>query len=72
MVVRFAVRFSIAFKEIPSAQFLGAMRASKVLRMPSLSQRGDDLSDDGFLAGTAAPLLAGGDTLAAHVCLQIP
>lgn len=69
VVVRFAIRFPIAFEEIPSAQFLGAMRASEMLWMPSLSQRGDDLSDDGFFAGAAASLLAGGDTLAAHICL---
>lgn len=71
MVVRLAVGLPVALEEVPRAQLLGAVGAGEVLRVPGLPQRGDDLPDDGLLAGAAAALLAGGDSLAAHVCLQV-
>lgn len=71
VVVGLAVRLSIPLEEVPRAQLLGAVRAGKVLRVPGLSQRGDDLSDDGLLAGVATALLAGINPLAAHVGLKV-
>lgn len=71
MVVRFAVRFSIPFKEVTRSQLLGTVGTREVLRMPRLSQGGDDLSHDWLLAGVAASFLARVDSLAAHVCLQV-
>lgn len=37
MVVRFAVRMTVALEEVPGAQLLAAMVARKVLRMPGLT-----------------------------------
>lgn len=71
MVIRLAVRFPVALEEVPRAQLLGAMGAGEVLRMPGLSQGGDYLAHDGFLAGAAAALLAGIDSLATHVGLEV-
>jgi hypothetical protein len=72
VIVRFTVGLPVAFEEIPGAQFLGAMGAGEVLRMPGLAQGGDHLPHDGFVAGAAASLLAGVDSLPTHVRLQVP
>lgn len=69
MVVRLAVRMAVALKEVARAQLLRAVVARKVLRMPGLAQRRDHLADDRLVAGVAASLLCGGDSLAAHVGL---
>lgn len=71
VVIRFAVRVAVALEEVARAQLLGAVGAHEVLRVPGLAERGDDLADDGLLAGAAASLLGCVDSLAAHVCLQI-
>lgn len=71
MVVGLAVRLTLPLEEVPGAQFLAAMGAGEVLRMPGFSQSGDDLPDNGFVAGVAASLLAGVDSLTAHVCLEV-
>lgn len=71
MVVGLAVRLAVALEEVPRAQLLGAVGAREVLRMPRLPQGCDHLPHDGFLAGAAAALLAGGDPLATHVRLKI-
>lgn len=69
MIVRLAVRFALPFEEVSSAQFLGAMGAGKVLRVPRFAQSGDHLTYDRFFASAAASLLAGVDSLTAHVCV---
>jgi hypothetical protein len=46
------------------------MVARKVLRMPGLAQGGDHLTHNRFVAGIAAPLLGGVDSLTAHFGLQ--
>ena len=71
VVVRFAVRLPIPFEEVARPQLLGAVGAREVLRMPRLSQGGDDLPHDRLLAGVAASLLARVDPLPAHVRLQV-
>lgn len=68
VVVRLAVGPAIALEEVPRSQLLVAVGTGEVFRMPGPSQRGDHLSDDGLLAGVAASLLRGLDSLAAHVC----
>lgn len=69
MVIRFTVGMSVTLEEVPGAQLLGAMGAHKVLRVPGLAQGGDNLTDNGFLAGVAASLLGSVYSLTAHVCL---
>lgn len=68
VVVRLAVGPAVALEEVPGAQLLVAVSAGEVLRVPRATQRGDDLSDDGLIAGVAASLLGGLYSLAAHVC----
>lgn len=70
MVIRFAVRVAVSFEEIPGAQFLAAMRADEVLRMPGLAQRGDHLADDGLIASRAASFLRRIHSLLVHVRLK--
>lgn len=69
MVVWFTVRVSITFEEVPGTQFLVAMIAGKMLRMPGLAQGCDDLANDWLVAGVAASLLCSSNSLAAHVSL---
>lgn len=69
VVVRLAVREAVALKEVAGAQLLAAVVARKVLRMPGLAQGGDHLADDRLLAGIAAALLYGIDSLATHIGL---
>lgn len=71
MVVWFAVWLSVPFEEVPGSELLGAVGTGEVLRVPGLPQRGYYLAYDGFIAGAAASLLAGVDSLTAHVCLEI-
>lgn len=71
MVIRLAVGVSIALEEVSGAQLLVAVVTCKVLRMPGLAERGNNLSDDRLVASIAASLLGGIDSLAAHVGLQI-
>lgn len=68
VVVRLAVGAAVALEEVPGSELLSAVGAREVLRMPRPAERRDHLSDDGFLAGVAASLLRGLDSLAAHVC----
>lgn len=70
MIIRLAIRTSIALEEVPRAQLLSAMGAGEMLRMPGLSQGCDDLADDGFVACSAAALLGSGDSLPGHVGVQ--
>jgi len=71
VIVGLAVRLALPLEEVPGAQFLGAMGAGEMLRMPRLAQGGDDLAYDGFFAGAAASLLAGVYSLTAHVCIKV-
>lgn len=71
MVVQFAVRLSVALKEVPSAQLLVAVAARKVLRVPGLAQRRDHLADDRLLAGVAAALLCRRHSASVHVGVQV-
>jgi len=61
---------TVALEEVSGTQLLVAVRAHKVLRMPSLAERSDHLANDGFVAGTAATLLRGTHSLSVHVRLQ--
>lgn len=71
VVVGLAVGLSIALEEVPRAQLLGAVGAREVLRMPGFAQGSNDLTNDGFFAGVAAAFLAGIDSLATHVSLEV-
>lgn len=71
VIIRLAVRVSVTLEEVPGAQLLIAVIASKMLRMPSFAESRYDLADDGLIAGIAAPLLSGIDSLATHIGLQI-
>lgn len=72
VIIRLTVGISIALEEVPRAQLLVAVIARKVLRMPGLAQRRNDLPNDGLIARVAASLLGRIHSLAAHVGLQIP
>lgn len=69
VVVRLAVREAVALEEIAGAQLLAAVVAREVLRMPCLAQGCDHLAHNGLLAGIAAALLHGIDSLATHIGL---
>jgi len=69
VVVRFAIGEAVALEEIAGSQLLAAVVARKVLRMPGLAQGGDHLAHNGLLAGIAAALLHGIDSLATHIGL---
>lgn len=69
MVIRFAIRVTVSFEEVPGTQFLITMRADEMLRMPGLTEGRDHLSDDGFVASAAASLLRRVNTLSVHVRL---
>lgn len=71
MIVRLAVRMSVALEEVASSQLLRAVVAREMLRMPGLAQRRNDLADDWLVAGIAASLLGSGHSLAAHVGLKV-
>lgn len=72
MVVRFAVRPSVAFEEVASAQFLRAVGAQEVLRMPRLAQGRDHLADDRLVARRATALLRRIHALSVHLGGQAP
>jgi len=69
VVVRFAIRMSVAFEEVSGAQFLIAMIAGEMLWMPSFAQSGDHLTDNRFVACIATSLLCSSYSLTAHVGL---
>lgn len=70
MVVRLAVRMTIAFEEVTSAQLLLAVAAQEVLRVPGFAQRSYHLANDRLVARVAASLLGRVHTLTVHVSLQ--
>lgn len=43
MIVRFTIRPAVPLEEVPRAQLLVAVSAGEVLRVPSASQRRDNL-----------------------------
>lgn len=62
-VVRFAVRLTVLFEEVPAAQFCLTLRAHKVFRVPYPPQSSHHLSYNRFLTGRAATLGGCGDSL---------
>jgi hypothetical protein len=48
VIIRLAIRGAVALEKVASAQFLVAVFAGKVLRVPCLAQSGDDLKDGNF------------------------
>lgn len=70
MIIGFAVRTAVSLEEISSAEFLVAMSAYEMLRMPRLTESGDNLADDWLIAGGAATLLGSGDSLPVHIGLE--
>lgn len=71
MVVLLAVRLAVALKEVARAQLLVAVAARKVLGVPGLAQRRNDLAHNRLLARVAAALLRGGDAATGHVRVQV-
>lgn len=69
MVVWLAVWMTITFEEVSGAQFLVAVVASEVLRMPGLAQSSDDLANNWLVAGVATSFLRCSYSLTAHVGL---
>lgn len=69
VVVLFAIGEAIAFEEVACAQFLVAVVAREMLRMPGLAQSSNDLAHNGFLTGVAAALLYSINTLTIHIRL---
>lgn len=67
VVVWLTVRLAVPLEEVAGTKLLVAVRAGEVLRVPRPSQGCDYLANDGFIAGTAAALLRGGDALLRHV-----
>lgn len=57
VVVRLAVRVTVPFKEVAGAEFLLAVSADEVLRVPGLAERCDHLTHDRLVASAAAALL---------------
>ena len=69
VIIGFTVGESIALKEVACAQLLIAVIACEMLWMPGLAQSGNHLAHNWLLAGVAAALLYGVDSLTTHVCL---
>lgn len=57
VVVRLAVRVTVPLKEVAGAEFLLAVGADEVLRVPGLAERRDHLTHDRLVASAAAALL---------------
>lgn len=72
MVIRFAVRPSVALEEVARAQLLGAVGAREVLRVPRLAQGRDHLANDCLVARGATALLRRVHTLTIHLGSQTP
>lgn len=72
VIVGFTIGMSIPLKEIPRTQFLIAVIARKMFRMPCLAQCRNHLPHNGFIATRAASLLCRCNTLTIHIGLQIP
>lgn len=69
VIIGLAIWETVTLKEIPRAQFLLAMIAGKVLRMPCLTQGSYHLPDNWLITGTATTLLLCIYTLTTHVRL---
>ena len=69
MIILFTVRLAIMLIEGGTAQLHLTVHACKVLRMPRLLHGIDNLSKDGFLAGSTDTLGRGVHTLSVHVKL---
>lgn len=57
MVVRLAVRVAVPLEEVAGAEFLLAVGADEVLRVPGLAQRRDHLTHNRLVASAATALL---------------
>lgn len=71
VVISLAVGISIALEEVSGAQFLIAVIASEVLRVPCLAQCRDHLTDDRLVACVTAAFLHRVDSLTWHIRLKI-
>jgi len=72
IVVLLTVRPIVTLKEVFSSQFLIAVAAGEVLRMPGVAQSCYHLSNDRFVAGTTDSLLGRLHSLFVHILLQVP
>jgi len=71
VIVLLAIRLAVPLKEVLGAQFHVAMGATEVLRVPRVTEGGDHLPDDWFVASKADAFLFCFYSLFVHVLLQV-
>ena len=71
VVVLLTVGLSIPLKEVHCSQFLVAVAAHEVFRVPSVAQCSDHLPHNWLGTSCTDTLLLGLDTLLVHILLQV-